>query len=96
MFDSKNQSVAVLNRWTPENTDTDIPKVAKEGDTYNVRNSSRFIEDGSYVRLKSLTLSYRLITDKKTIKGINKASVYITGQNLLTFTNYSGFDGSER
>ncbi len=92
MFDSKNQSVAVLNRWTPENTDTDIPKVAKEGDTYNVRNSSRFIEDGSYVRLKSLTLSYRLITDKKTIKGINKASVYITGQNLLTFTNYSGFD----
>ncbi|MBK7172049.1 MAG: TonB-dependent receptor [Bacteroidales bacterium] len=88
MFDSKNQSTAVLRRWTTENTDTDIPKV---GNMDNVRNSSRFIEDGSYVRLKSLTLSYKVFTPNE-IKAFNKLSVYVTGQNLLTFTNYSGFD----
>jgi len=88
MFDSKNQSTVVLRRWTPENPNTDIPKA---GNMDNVRNSSRFVEDGSYIRLKSLTLSYRIPADQK-IKGINKMSFFITGQNLLTFTKYSGFD----
>jgi TonB-dependent starch-binding outer membrane protein SusC len=90
MFDSKNQSTAVLNRWTPQNTITDIPK-AGINDMLNVRNSSRFIEDGSYIRLKSITFSYRILNNNQ-IKTINKMSVYVTGQNLLTFTNYSGFD----
>jgi TonB-linked SusC/RagA family outer membrane protein len=89
MFDSKNQSTAVLRRWTPDNTNTDIPK-PKNMD--NVRNSTRFIEDGSYLRLKSLTLSYKAIENNSKIKAIRKLSVYVTGQNLLTFTNYSGFD----
>jgi TonB-linked SusC/RagA family outer membrane protein len=88
MFDSKNQSTAVLNRWTPDNTITDIPK---SGNMDNVRNSSRFVEDGSYVRLKSATLSYRVLNAGQ-LKSINKLSVYVTGQNLLTLTNYSGFD----
>lgn len=88
MFDSKNQSTAVLRRWTPENTITDIPR-SRNMD--NVRNSSRFIEDGSYVRLKSVTLAYKVLTSNQ-VRAINKLSVYVTGQNLLTFTNYSGFD----
>jgi hypothetical protein len=58
----------------------------------NVRNSTRFVEDGSYLRLKALTLSYRLIENSAKFKAIKKLSVYFTGQNLLTFTNYSGFD----
>jgi len=58
----------------------------------NVRNSSRFIEDGTYVRLKSVTLSYRLLDNNPKFKAIKKASVYVTGRNLLTFTKYSGFD----
>jgi TonB-linked SusC/RagA family outer membrane protein len=93
MFDSKNQSVEVLNRWTPENTITDIPRAMpkSEGNLDNVRNSTRFIEDGSYLRLKSITLSYNVLT-KNQIKGIRNLSVYATGQNLLTFTKYSGFD----
>jgi len=89
MFDSKNQSTVVLQRWTPENTNTDIPK---PNNMDNVRNSTRFIEDGSYLRLKSMTISYRAIESNVKIKAINKLSVYITGQNLLTFTKYSGFD----
>lgn len=89
MFDSKNQSTAVLNRWTEPGQITDIPRV---GNMDNVRNSSRFVEDGSYVRLKALTLSYNLIGIKDQLKAIKKLAIYFTGQNLLTFTNYSGFD----
>ncbi|MFZ4546219.1 MAG: SusC/RagA family TonB-linked outer membrane protein [Bacteroidales bacterium] len=92
MFDSKNQSTVVLNRWTPENTITDIPRAIGGGKTDNVRNSDRFVEDGSYIRLKTLTLSYRILDDNAKIKAISKLSVYVTGQNLLTFTKYSGFD----
>ncbi|MBX7183488.1 MAG: SusC/RagA family TonB-linked outer membrane protein, partial [Bacteroidia bacterium] len=90
MFDSKNQSTAVLRRWTTTNRNTDIPKVITNGNLYNVYNSSRFIEDGSYIRLKSVTLSYDFNMEK--IKAIKKLSVYATAQNILTFTKYSGFD----
>lgn len=89
MFDSKNQSTAVLNRWTPDNTITDIP-IAKNMD--NVKNSTRFVEDGSYIRLKSMTISYTAIENNSKIKAIRKLSVYVTGQNLITLTKYSGFD----
>ncbi len=92
MFDSKNQSKAVLDRWTKDNPYTDIPKAVGKGNVDNVRNSSRFIEDGSYVRLKSVTLTYKLIENTKKKKGVPKMSVYVTGQNLLTLTRYSGFD----
>jgi TonB-linked SusC/RagA family outer membrane protein len=92
MFDSKNQSTAVLSRWTPENTITDIPKAVGGGNVDNVRNSTRFVEDGSYIRLKSVTLSYRVLESSDKVKAIRKLSVYVTGQNFLTFTKYSGFD----
>jgi TonB-linked SusC/RagA family outer membrane protein len=89
MFDSKNQSTAVLDRWTPENTITDIPRAANMD---NVRNSTRFIENGSYCRLKTVTLSYTVLDNNPDFKFIKKFSVYATGENLLTFTGYSGFD----
>ncbi len=92
MFDSKNQSTAVLNRWTEPGQITDIPRAIGGGNVDNVRNSTRFVEDGSYLRLKSLTLSYRAIDKMQEIKAINRLSIYVTGQNLLTFTGYSGFD----
>lgn len=90
MFDSKNQSVAVLRRWTPENRNTDIPRAG--GTIGNVRNSSRFVEDGSYIRLKTATLSYRLEGKQIQRWGLGKCSVYITAQNILTLTRYTGFD----
>lgn len=91
MFDSKNQSASVLNRWKQPGDITDMPKAVGNGNVDNVRNSTRFIEDGSYIRLKSITLNYRILDNKKW-NAINSMSVYITGYNLLTFTNYSGFD----
>lgn len=89
MFDSKNQSTDVIRRWTEPGQVTDIPR---SGNMDNVRNSTRFVEDGSYIRLKSLTLSYKVLSNNPKIKAISNLSVYITGQNLLTLTNYSGFD----
>jgi len=81
-----------LDRWTSTNTITDIPRAVGGGNVDNVRNSTRFVEDGSYVRLKSITLEYKIIEKKQNLKAIKSLSVYITGENLLTFTNYSGFD----
>ena len=92
MFDSKNQSVAVLRRWTPDNRDTDIPRAIGGGKVDNVRNSTRFVEDGSYLRLKSVTLSYNFNPQRLERLKVQRFSVYLTGQNLLTFTKYSGFD----
>jgi hypothetical protein len=92
MFDSKNQSVDVLRRWTPDNRITDIPRAIGGGKVDNVRNSTRFVEDGSYLRLKSVTLTYNFRSEKLKNVGINQLAVYTTGQNLLTFTRYSGFD----
>ncbi len=92
MFDSKNQSTAVLRRWTPENPNTDMPRAIGGGNTDNVRNSTRFVEDGSYLRLKAVTLTYNFAPAFIQKIKANKLSLYVTGQNLLTFTKYSGFD----
>lgn len=89
MFDSKNQSKVVLNRWMQPGDITDIPR---SGNMDNVRNSTRFVEDGSYVRLKSITLSYKLLDNSPKFKAIKNLTIYVTGENLLTLTNYSGFD----
>lgn len=89
MFDSKNQSVAVLNRWMQPGDITDIPR---SRNIFNVNNSTRFVEDGSYIRLKSITLSYKVLDKNPRFSEIRNLSVFVTGRNLLTFTKYSGFD----
>jgi len=92
---SFNQQDVVLDRWTPENTGTDVPRAATgaTSGTFNNQPSSRFLEDGSYVRLKNLTLTYTLPSSiiEKT-KVLRSARIGFSGQNILTFTNYTGFD----
>ena len=90
MYDAKNQSVAVLDRWERPGMVTYMPRATQQ--KTNMLSSTRFIEDGSYLRLKSLTLSYDLAG--KTLKkiGITKLQPYFTAQNLLTLTKYKGFD----
>lgn len=91
MLDPKNQSTAVIDRWKAPGDITTIPR-ASWGSSRNSRISTRFIEDASYLRLKSVTFSYNLdnrLLDK--IK-VEKMRFYITGENLFTVTNYSGFD----
>ena len=90
MYDGKNQSTAVLNRWKKIGDITDIPRAVKGTD--NIKASSRWVEDGSYLRLKTLTLAYNLPTQALQQYGIRKVQPYLTAQNLWTLTNYKGFD----
>ncbi|MDF9798610.1 TonB-linked SusC/RagA family outer membrane protein [Catalinimonas alkaloidigena] len=90
--DGGNKITDVLDAWTPENTNTNIPRATVIDPANNKRSSSFYVEDGSYLRLKSIQLSYdlpSLLTDKI---GIGNARVSISGQNLLTLTQYSGYD----
>lgn len=94
MWQPRNQSSTVLDRWTPTNKNSTIPRpdLNNTADNYNTQISSRFIEDGSYLRLKSATLGYALPKQVLEKWKINKLRVYVTAENLLTFTHYSGLD----
>lgn len=91
LIDEANQTTNVLNRWKTAGQVTNIPK-ATYGDNTNSLISSRYIEDGSFVRLKSATLGYELPTGIINKLKINRCFFYITGENILTFTRYTGFD----
>ena len=84
-----NQSASVLDRWTASNTGADLPRASFGDPTGNTVFSDRWIEDGSYFRLDHLTLSYYLPDIAGLTQGV---TIYVTGTNLLTFTNYSGYD----
>ena len=84
-----NQSIAVLDRWSDSNTGGKLPRAAYGDPSGNAAFSDRWIEDGSYLRLKQLTVSYTLPSLSGVYKGI---TIYATGTNLLTFTKYSGYD----
>lgn len=86
MNNYNNQSTEVLNRWTTSGQITDVPK-ANDSNALHV--SDRFVEDGSYIRLKAVTLGYQFKLEKLKL---NSIKVYVTGQNLYTITNYKGFD----
>ncbi|WP_018628792.1 SusC/RagA family TonB-linked outer membrane protein [Niabella aurantiaca] len=91
MLGYNNQSTAVLRRWRNEGDVTDIPR-ALYGTGYNSLGSSRYVEDASFLRLRSLTLKYDF--DKTILKrlGINSLGTYITVENLWTYTKYTGQD----
>lgn len=84
-----NQLNSVISRWRTEGQVTNMPKASFGDPRGNNRFSDRWMEDGSYLRLRNLTLSYDLSLKEKFVKN---ASVYLTGNNLVTFTKYMGFD----
>jgi TonB-linked SusC/RagA family outer membrane protein len=84
-----NQTEAVINRWRIDGQVTSIPKATWGDPLGNSRFSDRWIEDGSYIRLKSVSLTYNVPMKPAFVK---YASVYLTGNNLLTFTKYLGYD----
>jgi TonB-dependent starch-binding outer membrane protein SusC len=91
MSDAKNQTIAVARRWRQVGDVTDIPK-ATPNNTDNSRVSTRFVEDGSFVRVKALTLGYNVPKNVLTKVRLSNAKIYVTGENLFTITNYSGYD----
>ena len=84
-----NQTVAVTNRWKVEGHETNMPKAAYGDPKGNNRFSDRWIEDGSYIRLKDVTLSYKVPVSASWLQGL---TVWCAGTNLLTFSKYLGSD----
>ena len=83
-----NQTTNMIRRWKQPGDITDIPRV---GDETNTR-TSRFIENGSFMRIKNVTLGYNFAKELLSKIKIKSARLYITGQNLYTFTSYTGMD----
>ncbi len=86
-----NQSATVLKRWKNPGDITDVPMALKD-DVTNSEPSTRYIENGSYLRVKSLTLGYSLPKTLIDRLKITRLQIYVTSENLLTLTKYSGFD----
>ena len=86
-----NSYTDILNRWTPANPNTDIPKVSLDDRNGNRRASTRFLKDGSYMRIRNITLGYNF-KDLLRWKDIGGFRLYVTAQNALTFTKYPGLD----
>ena len=80
-----------LNRWTPTNTNTDVPGFV-QGGTENKVFSSRFVENGSFIKMKSITLGYTLPELACKSLGISNLRLYVSIQNPFHITNYSGLD----
>ena len=87
-----NSSTRVLARWTGAGTSNEVPRAIAGDPNQNLRVSSYFVEDGSYLRIKVLTLGYTLPKAFLNRFGTQTLRVYGTAQNLLTLTKYSGFD----
>ncbi|GAB3315207.1 TonB-dependent receptor [Larkinella ripae] len=85
-----NQSTVTLDRWTPTNPSNEIPRANAVGNAYVI--SSRQIEDGSYLRVKNINLSYTLPAELVKKAKLYNVKVYVSAQNWITFTKYSGFD----
>lgn len=79
----------MVNYWTPDNTNTNVPRVDYRDLNANARPSDRFIEKGDYLRIQSVELGYTLPLKDLFVK---RARLYISGQNLYTFTKYKGYD----
>jgi TonB-linked SusC/RagA family outer membrane protein len=79
-------------RWTGEGTSNTEPRPSWTSKSNNARPSSRFLEDGSYIRLKNLQFGYTIPEKILKITGLSKARVYVSGSNLYTLTKYPGLD----
>lgn len=89
---AQNQTTATLGRWTGEGTSNTMPRAVYNDPNKNTRPSSRYVEDGSYIRVKNVTLGYTLPTQLLKKIQLSTARLYISAQNLFTITKYGGFD----
>jgi len=84
---SSNKSRTLLNRWTPQNSESDIPRAGVKN---WFANSSYMLEDRSYIKIRNIQLGYDLPVN--VLPWTGNANVYLSGQNLFTFSNFSGYD----
>nr|MCR5003095.1 SusC/RagA family TonB-linked outer membrane protein [Bacteroidales bacterium] len=89
---AENQSAMTLARWRGEGTSNSFPRAVYGDPNSNARVSDRFIEDGSYIRLKNVQIGWNMPSTLAEKLKINSFKVFLSGQNLLTLTRYSGMD----
>lgn len=82
----------MLNRWTPENTNTDIPRAYSVSGRYSLGETDWGVQDASFLRLSAITLSYTLPKSLVDKAKMNNVRVYVTGNNVFTATKYKGYD----
>ncbi|MCY4299871.1 MAG: TonB-dependent receptor [Flavobacteriaceae bacterium] len=90
-----NHTTVALDRWTGPGTSNTIPRAVLGDPNFNRRASDRFLEDGSFLRLKNIAIGYSIpqrALDRFGNGVISNFRIYFSGQNLLTFTDYSGYD----
>ncbi|RHU27083.1 TonB-dependent receptor [Parabacteroides sp. TM07-1AC] len=85
-------SVDMLDRWTPENTNTDVPRLTTSPKSSWTNSSDRFLVDRSYLRLKNITFSYNLPKTILNTLTLKDASIFFQAENMLTFTKQQGLD----
>lgn len=92
--DYMNYHTDMLDRWTPENTDTDIPRRIVGDPNNNGRNSDRegWLQDGTHLRINTLQLGYTLPNNLLDYMSLSNARVYVTAQNVYTFQSYKGYN----
>ncbi|HEX8328935.1 MAG TPA: TonB-dependent receptor [Hymenobacter sp.] len=88
----QNYGAATLNAWTPENRNTDVPRAVINDPNGNAQTSSRFLESGSYLRLRTLQLGYTIPSAAVSALKVSSLRVYVSADNLFTLTDYSGYD----
>ena len=93
LFNTQNQIADnALKRFTPNNPSTEFPRASSEDFNRNTRISSRYVEDGTFIRLRTLNLAYQLPAATSEKLRLSNGRVYVSAQNLFTWTDYSGYD----
>lgn len=92
MATAQNQLTSTLDRWRGEGTSNSVPRATTTDPNNNQRVSDRYVEDGSYIRIKNLTFGYSLAPSLMQKINFRQLRVYASAQNLFTLTKYSGFD----
>ena len=90
---SANYQTDALGRWTGEGSSNSFPRLTTNDTNKNFNNPSDFyLEDGDYLRIKTIQLGYALPETVLEKVGLDRVRIYLTGENLLTFTKYTGYD----
>jgi hypothetical protein len=91
----KNNIAKIKDRWTPQNSNTDVPRLSYANSNFlntEQNASSRFVEDADFVRIQNVTLAYNLPKQVYSGIGLSRLRIYAQVQNAYVFTNYSGLD----
>lgn len=84
--------IETLDRWTPDNPDSDIPRAGTVASLSEVPNNTEMIEDGSHIRLKNLRLTYNVPVERLGLNSFKNLSLYVSGNNLFVLSNFRLYD----